>query len=68
MAEKPASFLLDSLTQRESEVLQIMMAGMKNQDIVWILSLSIETVHWYHKQIYSKLGVHTRTLVCLKAQ
>ena len=38
-----------------------MAEGLSDREIAQKLSLSLETVKWYNKQIYSKLGVRNRT-------
>jgi predicted ATPase/DNA-binding CsgD family transcriptional regulator len=52
--------VLDELTPREMEILQMIAEGLSNRDIAERLVISLETARWYSKQIYSKLGVHTR--------
>jgi predicted ATPase/DNA-binding CsgD family transcriptional regulator len=56
---KPA--YLDPLTERELEILRLIEVGFTNREIAQKLVLSLETIKWYNKQIYSKLGVHNRT-------
>lgn len=53
--------MIESLTDRESEVLALLAEGMTNREIAQRLVLSPETVKWYNKQIYQKLGVGSRT-------
>ncbi|HYI14214.1 MAG TPA: alpha/beta fold hydrolase [Thermomicrobiales bacterium] len=48
------------LTAREAEVLNLIAAGLSNQDIADRLSLSIHTVERHTVNIYTKLGVHGR--------
>lgn len=60
--------LLDSLTSREKDVLRLMTTGLANRQIAADLGVEVDTVRWYTKQIYSKLGVHSRTEAVLKAQ
>jgi non-specific serine/threonine protein kinase len=57
----------DSLTLREIEVLGLIATGLTNQEISQKLFISPETVKWYAKQIYPKLGVSNRTQAALKA-
>ncbi len=59
---------LDPLTERELEVLRLMAAGMSNPLIAEKLFIGVETVRWYAKEIYSKLGVHTRTEASMRAR
>src|SRR5260221_10818819 len=51
----------DQLTLREREILRLMADGLSNQDIAARLFVTIGTVKWYLKQIYSKLQVGSRT-------
>src|SRR5205823_5409743 len=51
----------DQLTQRELEILRLIAEGLNNQAIAGRLFLTLGTVKWYLKQIYSKLGVSSRT-------
>ena len=56
-----------SFTLREIEVLGLIAGGYTNQEISQKLHISTETVKWYAKQIYPKLGVSNRTQAALKA-
>jgi predicted ATPase/DNA-binding CsgD family transcriptional regulator len=51
---------LDTLKPREIEILELMAQGRSNQEIAEQLFLSRQTVRWYNKQIYSKLGTSRR--------
>jgi len=62
------TYTLDSLTSREQDVLRLMMAGLANRQIAADLGVEVDTVRWYTKQIYGKLGVHSRTEAVLRAQ
>jgi DNA-binding CsgD family transcriptional regulator len=50
-----------SLTRREWEVLHLVAAGYRNAEIAARLHVSITTVHMHLRNIFTKLGVHTRT-------
>lgn len=52
--------LQESFTPRESDVLSLILEGYSSHGIAERLVLTPETVRWYIKQIYSKLGVHSR--------
>jgi predicted ATPase/DNA-binding CsgD family transcriptional regulator len=58
----------DPLNEREKEILQRLSAGLSDQQIADELFLSLNTVKWYNRQIYSKLGVSSRTqaIACAK--
>jgi predicted ATPase/DNA-binding CsgD family transcriptional regulator len=59
---------LDPLTERESEILRSIEDGFTNREIAQRLMLSLETIKWYNRQIYSKLGVHNRTQAVASAR
>jgi NarL family two-component system response regulator LiaR len=50
----------DELTEREREVLGLMVDGLSNQEIADRLFLSLGTVKFHAGNIYSKLGVDSR--------
>lgn len=50
----------DELTEREREVLTLLVEGMSNQEIADKLFLGIGTVKFHVRNIYSKLGVDSR--------
>ncbi|NDJ63028.1 MAG: hypothetical protein GYB67_18055 [Chloroflexi bacterium] len=58
-AQPPA--LVEPLTSRETDVLRLMAEGLKYQEIADRLVISLNTVRFYVKEIYSKLGVNNRT-------
>ena len=51
----------DHLHDRERAILQRLAAGCSDQQIADELFLSLHTVKWYNRQIYSKLQVTSRT-------
>ncbi|MEM9954583.1 MAG: NB-ARC domain-containing protein [Chloroflexota bacterium] len=56
------------LTEREIEILEHLNEGLRNQDIADRTGLTLYTVKWYLKQIYSKLYVSNRTQAATKAR
>ena len=58
----------DVLTEREGEILGLVAGGMTNRDIAERLYLSTGTVKWYLSQVYSKLGVNSRTQAVARAR
>ncbi len=52
--------LLKSLTKRELEVVDLISAGYSNSDIAKALFISVYTVNDHTKNIYRKMGVHSR--------
>lgn len=60
--------ILETFSDRELEILGLLAEGYTNKQIAQELFLSDETVKWYNKQIFSKLGVHNRTQAGIKAR
>jgi pimeloyl-ACP methyl ester carboxylesterase/DNA-binding CsgD family transcriptional regulator len=58
----------DPLTEREQEILKRLSAGLSDRQIADELCLSLNTVKWYNRQIYSKLGVSNRTQAIASAR
>lgn len=58
----------DTLNEREKEILKRLSTGLSDQQIADELFLSLNTVKWYNRQLYSKLGVKSRTqaIACAK--
>lgn len=52
---------LDEFKPRELEILGMMAEGLSNKAIAERLYITTQTVRWYNKQIYSKLGTSRRT-------
>jgi LuxR family maltose regulon positive regulatory protein len=52
--------LVEPLNDRETQILKYMAAGLSDRAIAEALYLSINTVKWYDRQIYSKLSVNRR--------
>lgn len=57
---------VDTLTQREEEVLELMRWGLSNSEIARKLDININTVKSHSKNLFSKLGVKSRTQAVLK--
>ena len=60
--------LARDMKDRERDILKLMAQGFTNSQIANQLYLARETVRWYNKQIYTKLGVHNRTHAVTRAQ
>lgn len=60
--------LVEPLTERESDVLQLIASGLSNKDIQEQLFISNNTVRTHIKNLYGKLGVNNRTQAVLRAQ
>lgn len=59
--------VIQSLTEREGEILQLLAQGLSNKDISSKLYLSVRTVEGHLANIYIRLGVHSRTEAMLLA-
>ncbi len=66
--EALTSELIEPLSKREIEVLQLIAEGLTNQEIANRLYLSLNTVKVHTRNIYGKLGVHHRTEAVAKAR
>ncbi len=64
----PSQPLADALTEREIDVLRMMIEGLTNVEISDRLVLSPTTIKWYVRQIYTKLDVHSRQQAVERAQ
>jgi LuxR family transcriptional regulator, maltose regulon positive regulatory protein len=60
--------LIEPLTDRETEVLHLIAAGMSNQEIAQTLMISVGTVKTHLINIYGKLGVHKRIQAVARAR
>jgi LuxR family maltose regulon positive regulatory protein len=60
--------LLDPLSERELEVLQLVASGASNQEIALALVLALGTIKLHVSHILSKLGVNSRTQAILRAR
>ncbi len=65
---EPADKLIESLTQRETEVLQALAAGYSNKEIAESLGISEATVKRHIFNLYGKLGVKRRVQAIARAQ
>jgi predicted ATPase/DNA-binding CsgD family transcriptional regulator len=58
----------DDLTEREVEILGLLAEGLTDREIAERLIMTINTVKWYNRQIYSILGVGSRTQAIARAR
>lgn len=65
---KRTQALIEPLSSREIEVLELMDQGSTNQEIADKLFLSLFTVKVHARNIYGKLGVHSRSQASAKAR
>jgi LuxR family maltose regulon positive regulatory protein len=63
-----ASSLVEPLSQRELEVLQLVAQGLSNQEISVRLFLALNTVKGHNRKIFSKLQVQRRTEAVARAR
>jgi len=64
----PQSQLVLDLSAREMELLELVVAGLSNQQIAEKLFISVGTTKWHLNNIYSKLGVSRRAEAIARAQ
>jgi LuxR family maltose regulon positive regulatory protein len=64
----PPDEIIEPLSNRELDVLQLIAQGLSNQEIAQELVLSLSTVKWHSSNIYGKLGVKNRTQAVAKAR
>ena len=55
------SSLVESLSERELDVLQLISTGRSNKEIADLLVITLSTVKTHINRLYSKLGAHRRT-------
>jgi len=65
---QPADALLDQLSSRELEVLQLTARGLSNRDIGEKLFLAVSTVKGHQQRIFEKLHVKRRTEAIARAR
>jgi LuxR family maltose regulon positive regulatory protein len=66
-AQGAAAELIEPLTAREVEILRLVAAGMRNQEIADQLVISVSTVKRHNANAYGKLGVSHRTEAVARA-
>ncbi len=64
----PQSGLIEPLSQRELEVLQLICQGLSNNEICKQLYLALDTVKGHNRRIFEKLQVHRRTEAIARAR
>ncbi len=60
--------LVEDLSKREKEILDLISRGFSNEDISRELYLSVGTVKWHNSNIFGKLGVKNRTQAVARAR
>ncbi|MDE6633407.1 MAG: LuxR C-terminal-related transcriptional regulator, partial [Muribaculaceae bacterium] len=57
--EDESDSLLESMTEREKDILRCVACGMQNKEIAEKLFISINTVTTYRRNISAKLNIHS---------
>jgi DNA-binding NarL/FixJ family response regulator len=65
---KPKSQESPKLTDREIQILQLLVKGKTSSSVAKFLVLSEHTIHGYVKSIYKKLSVHNRVELAIQAE
>lgn len=65
---RTSTSVVEILTQREQEILQLIIEGLSNKEIAQKLTVTHGTVKWYVNQIYEKLGVRSRVQAMVRAR
>jgi serine/threonine protein kinase len=60
--------VIEQLTWREQEVLQLITEGRSNKEIADKLFVTLATVRWHIRQVYKKLGVRSRVQAIIRAR
>jgi LuxR family maltose regulon positive regulatory protein len=68
VVDRRSSALIESLSERELEVLRLIAEGLTNREIAARLFLALNTVKAHTRNIYGKLGVHSRTQAVARAR
>ena len=58
----------DGLSKRSAEILRLLADGMSDREIAERLVMTVNTVKWYNRQIYSILDVGSRTQAIARAR
>jgi LuxR family maltose regulon positive regulatory protein len=67
-AGSPESILIESLSSREIEVLQLVAEGLTNPEIAARVYISLNTVKVHSRNIYGKLRVNNRTQAVIRGK
>ena len=64
----PAKLLIESLSQRELKILQLIAQGLSNREISERLFLALDTVKGHNRKMFDKLQVQSRTEAIARAR
>jgi DNA-binding NarL/FixJ family response regulator len=65
---KPLKTLIDPLSPREAEILQMLARGYTYAELAEMLGIKFTTIHTHVRNIYSKLAVHSKTEAVFEAR
>ena len=68
ISQTQESDLIEALSEREIEVLQLIAEGLTNSEIASRLFLSLNTIKVHTRNIYGKLNVHSRIQAIARSQ
>ena len=60
--------LVEPLSERECEILQLIGQGLSNQEIAQRMIVAVSTIKWHINHIYAKLDAHSRTQALARAR
>ncbi len=66
--QAPTSAVVESLSERESDILKLIGGGLSNKEIARNLAIAPETVKSHVKHIFTKLNVEKRAQAVSRAQ
>ncbi len=66
--QAPTSAVVESLSERESDILKLIAGGLSNKEIARNLSIAPETVKSHVKHIFTKLNVEKRAQAVSRVQ
>lgn len=56
----PVCTKMSKLTDKEKEIINLTMSAKSRREMADVLNMGVETVKWHFKNIFQKLGVHSR--------
>jgi len=68
LPQNPKSELIDPLSERELEVLQLIAQGLSNQELTRKLFVTLSTVKGHNLRIFAKLQAKSRTEAVARAR
>src|SRR6185436_9121374 len=65
---QPAELLIEPLSRREREILELLAQQQSAAEIAQRLTLAVSSVKWYIQQLYGKLGVNSKRQAITRAR